>query len=282
MPTLAIVIVTYNCRAEVHACLRSLAEHPPSVTTQIVVVDNASSDGTVSHIRSHWTGVLVEEPGSNLGFARANNIGIRRSTSELVLLLNPDTLVKQHAIDRLIAAIERDPLAAAAGPRIVDAHGRAELSFGRMISPLAELRQRILVSGNDRGVPWIVRRVDRMTRRAQPVDWVSGACLLVGRHDLEAAGLLDERYFMYQEDVDLCAALRTRGQRILFSPDAEIVHLRGRSAASAPRATHEAYRRSHLAFYRKHHPIWALALAGYLKLRGQYPSGAETRTAGSR
>lgn len=273
MPALAIVIVTYNCRNEVHACLRSLAEHPPSVTSQIVVVDNASGDGTVSHIRDHWTGVLVEEPGANLGFARANNIGIRRTTSDLVLLLNPDTLVKARAIDGLITALEREPDAAVAGPRIVDAEGRAELSFGRMIAPLTELRQRGLVRGNDRGVPRIVRRVEAMTRTPQAVDWVSGACLLIRRGDLEAAGLLDERYFMYQEDVDLCAAVRARGRRVLFSPEAEIVHLRGRSAASAPRATHQAYRRSHLAFYRKHHPLWAYALAAYLKMLGQYPSG---------
>jgi N-acetylglucosaminyl-diphospho-decaprenol L-rhamnosyltransferase len=271
MPTLAIVIVTFNCRNEVQACLRSLAEHPAAVPTQIVVVDNASSDGTASHIRDHWTGVLVEEPGRNLGFARANNIGIRRTSADLVLLLNPDTLVKAHTIDKLLAALQRDPAAAIAGPRIVDASGRAELSFGRMLSPLAELRQRILVRGNDRGVPWIVRHVEGLTRTPARVDWVSGACLLIRRSDLEQAGLLDERYFMYQEDVDLCAAVRSLGRHVLFSPDAGIVHLRGRSVASARAATHDAYRRSHLAFYRKHHPIWAYALAGYLKIRGQYP-----------
>ena len=97
------------------------------------------------------------------------------------------------------------------------------------------------------------------TRRRQHPDWVSGACLLVRRADAEAAGLLDERYFMYTEDVDFCAAIRARGRQVLFTPDVEVVHLRGRSAASAPAATARGYRRSQLAFYAKHHPRWVPA-----------------------
>jgi hypothetical protein len=105
-----------------------------------------------------------------------------------------------------------------------------------------------------------------MTRESRRVDWVSGACLLIRRGDLEAVGLLDERFFMYTEDVDLCAAVRARGRAVLFSPSAEIVHLRGRSAASARRATAIAYRRSQVAFYEKHHRRWAWVLRLYLRL----------------
>ena len=111
--------------------------------------------------------------------------------------------------------------------------------------------------------------VEALTRSRQFPDWVSGACLLVRRTDAEAVGLLDERYFMYTEDVDFCAAIRARGRRILFTPAVEIVHLRGRSAASAPAATHQAYRRSHIAFYEKHHPAWAPLLKLYLRIRGR-------------
>jgi hypothetical protein len=103
------------------------------------------------------------------------------------------------------------------------------------------------------------------------VDWVSGAALLVRRADAEAVGLLDERYFLYTEDVDFCAAMRAAGRRVLFTPAAEIVHLRGRSRATAPVVMNEAYRRSHLAFYEKHHPRWAPVLKLYLKLKGQLP-----------
>jgi GT2 family glycosyltransferase len=138
-----------------------------------------------------------------------------------------------------------------------------------MISPATEVAQKLLVVGNQRGWPVVSGVVARMTRRAREVDWVSGACLLIRRVDLEAAGLLDERFFMYTEDVDLCAAVRARGRNVLFEPAAEIVHLRGRSALTAQSATNAAYRRSQIAFYEKHHPRWAPALRTYLKLRGK-------------
>src|SRR5207245_3852721 len=126
----------------------------------------------------------------NVGFARANNLGIRASRGTNVLLLNSDTVVPPAAIDRLLAELDRDPDVAVVGPRLVDAGGRAELSFGRMIGPLNELRRKRLAQS---------AAVDVLTRRRQYADWVSGACLLVRRADAEAAGGLDERHFMYTE-----------------------------------------------------------------------------------
>jgi GT2 family glycosyltransferase len=198
-------------------------------------------------------------------------MGIRQTFGELVLLLNPDTVVPVGALDTLIASLDARPDAAVAGPRLVDASGRAELSFGAMIGPFAELRQKLLVTGADCGAPLVGAYVDRLTRRSREVDWVSGACLLVRRADAEAVGLIDERYFMYAEDVDFCAAMRARGRKVLFHPDAQVVHLRGRSVASMPRATEAAYRRSQLAFYSKHHPRWVPLLRAYLKLRRRLP-----------
>jgi GT2 family glycosyltransferase len=267
----SIVIVSYNSRVDLESCLQSLTSSPPAIDHEILVVDNASTDGTPSYVRERWPGIRLLESRNNIGFAGANNLGIRQTVGDLVLLLNPDTIVPPRAIDTLVQALDRSPAVAVVGPRIVDAHGRPELSFGAMISPFAELRQKVLVRGNDRGVPWIPTLVDRMTRRARDVDWVSGACLLIRRRDLEAVGLLDERFFMYTEDVDLCARVRAAGRTILFTPDAEIVHLRGRSVATARSATRSAYRRSHLAFYEKHHPRWAPVLKLYLKLRGLSP-----------
>jgi GT2 family glycosyltransferase len=231
------------------------------VSHEIVVVDNASSDGSADAAR-RWP-VRVIEAGANRGFAAANNIGIRASSGARLLLLNGDTIVPPGAIDRLVSEMDAHPEAAVVGPRLVDADGRAELSFGRMISPLAELRQQRLMRRLARRVPAALATVEAMTKREQWPDWVTGACLLVRRADAEAVGLLDERYFMYTEDVDFCAAIRARGGRVLFTPRVEIVHLRGRSASTAPAATREAYRRSHLAFYRKHHPWLAPLLRIY-------------------
>ena len=271
MTRLSIVIVSYNSRQDVCACLSSLAASPASLDHEIVVVDNASTDGTPSYVRDHWPGVRVIEAEVNAGFARANNIGIRQTSGDLVLLLNPDTVVPHGAIDALVAALDSTPQAAVAGPRLVDGTGRAELSFGPMISPFAELRQKLVVTGNDRRLWPFTSMVERRTRTARRVDWVSGACLLIHRADLEAVGLLDERFFMYTEDVDLCAAVRARGRDVLFVPEAQVTHLRGRSRSSAPRASQAAYRRSHVAFYEKHHPRWVPLLKAYLRARGQWP-----------
>lgn len=267
MIALSIVIVSYNAREDLERCLESLHAANIAASFDIVVVDNQSSDGSVEAAR-RWPAVRVIEAGSNLGFAKATNIGIRAGTSVNVLLLNGDTIVPAGAIDRLLGELERHPDVAVVGPRLVDGSGRAELSFGPMIGPLNELRQKLLVRGHAHGVAWVSRLVERSTRRPHSPDWVSGACLLVRRADAEAVDLLDERYFMYTEDVDFCAAIRARGRRILFTPAVEIVHLRGRSAASAPSATRATYRRSQIAFYEKHLPAWAPLLRLYLRLRG--------------
>ena len=258
MTALSIIIVSYNAKAHLERCLESLHDAPPSVSHEIVVVDNRSTDGSATAIR-RWPTVRLLDAGSNVGFSRANNIGIRATNGACVLLLNSDTIVPPGAIDRLMAQLEQHREVAVVGPRLVDGSGRAELSFGRMISPFNELRQKLRSQ----------RAIERMTRRAGRPDWVSGACLLVLRADAEAVGLLDERYFMYDEDVDFCAAIRARGRGILFSPDVEVVHLRGRSAVTAPGATRAAYRRSQIAFYEKHHPAWTPLLRLYLRLRGQ-------------
>ena len=265
---LSIVIVSYNTRIDLERCLRSLRDTPPAITLDVVVVDNASADGSAGWVRTNCPSVQLIEAGANLGFARANNLGIRATASELVLLLNSDTVVPPGAIDRMIGVLDGRPGVAALGPRLIDGAGNPELSWGSMISPTAEWRQKRLMQGLAAREATALAAVERLSREARLVDWVSGACLLVRRAAAEAVGLLDERFFMYTEDVDFCAALRARGRQILFTPAAEIIHLRGRSAATAPAATNLRYRQSHLAFYRKHHPRWAPLLGLYLALRG--------------
>lgn len=271
MPRLTIVIVTFNSAADVGSCLDSIPGAARNTEHEVIVVDNASADGTATLVREGWPRVTVLDAGGNLGFARANNLGIRATAGELVLLLNPDTAPADGSIDRLVGVLDAMPGVAIAGPRIVDGAGRAELSFGRMIGPFAELRQKLLTTGHASGWPGVSARVDAATRHASFPDWVSGACLLIRRSALERAGLLDERFFLYTEDVDLCATVRAQGGMVRFSPEAEVVHVRGASRASSTGPAEQAYRRSHLAFYRKHHPAWAPLLTLYLKVRGRFP-----------
>jgi GT2 family glycosyltransferase len=255
----SIVIVSFNARSYLERCLESLHASPPQASHEILVVDNRSTDGSDESAR-RFPGVRVIQQNTNAGFARANNAGIRASTGTALLLLNSDTIVPPGAIDRLLAVLDAEPQVAIVGPRLVDGTGQAELSFGRMIGPLNEWRQKRIARSAD---------VESLTRQRRYPDWVTGACLLVRRVDAEAVGLLDERYFMYVEDVDFCAAVRARGRRVLFTPDVEIVHQRGRSAAAAPQETRAAYRRSQIAFYEKHHPLWAPILKLYLRARRQ-------------
>ena len=268
--SLAVVIVSFNVRHELDACLESVVGHTDPFPATIVVVDNASQDGTPEMVREHWPTVRLIEAGANIGFSRANNLGIRATESEYVLLLNPDTVTPPGAISALVRGLATQPDAAAAGPRIVDQNGVAELSFGWTMGPFGELRQKVLGSLYRRRVGLVVHRVERWTREAVEREWVSGACLLIRRHDLEAVGLLDERYFMYAEDVDLCVALRQRGRKIVFVPQSEIVHLRGRSAGRNPH-TERLRRQSQLAYYEKHHPGWLPIVQWYLRLTGKQP-----------
>jgi GT2 family glycosyltransferase len=268
--SLAVIIVSYNVRDELLACLESLVGHTDPYPAEIVVVDNASTDGTVNAVRERWPTVRVIDAGGNLGFARASNIGIRETRSEFVLLLNPDTVLPAGALPTLVRGLAVHPEAAAAGPRLIDENGFPELSFGWVIGPFGELRQKVVGALYRRRIRRVVRMVDRWARSAGRRVWVSGACLIVRRLDLEAVGLLDERYFMYTEDVDLCASLRRRGREILFVPQSEILHLRGRSAGRNP-ATERMRRRSQVAYYEKHHPAWVGPLRAYLRLTGKLP-----------
>ncbi len=268
---LDIIIVSYNTREDLLACLETIGAHPPSAGYRVIVVDNASTDDSAEAVRTRHPGVEVIALKRNAGFGAANNIAIRSSTAPLILLLNSDTLVTAGALDALVDRL-RETGAVAAGPRLVNvsgASGRPEISYGRMLSPAGELAQRLRQRAAHAS-SWMARRyVAHLLSRERFVDWVSGACLLVRREAAVAAGLFDERYFLYEEDVDFCAALRARGGRVLFTPRAEIIHRRGRSRLAAGSLAEVEYDRSHLAFYQKHAPAWVPWLRWWLKIRGR-------------
>lgn len=266
-PRLDIIIANHNTAAHLTACLASLRDAPPATPHHVCVVDNASSDGSVAAARE-FAGVEVVPLSENIGFAAANNVGIRRTSSPLILLLNSDTIVPAGAVDTLVERLEATG-AAAAGPRLVDANRLPEVSFGPMLSPLSEAVQRARVRMASSGARWARASIARHVGVERRVDWVSGACLLVRRQAAEAAGLLDERFFMYEEDVDLCASLRAGGGSILFTPASEVIHLRGGSFAATGRAVSPLYDLSHVRFYEKHSPRWAPLLKAWLAVRGR-------------
>lgn len=271
MPHLSVVIVTFNSARQIGGCLQALRDAPPRLAHDILVVDNASTDDTVAVLARDWPGVRVVANDTNRGFGAATNHGIRETTGDRLLLLNPDARVTAGAIDRLSTVLDTDPAVAIAGPRLVDDAGRSELSHGRHIGPLAELGQKLRVRAYEHRWPFVAGWLERRMQVARFPDWVSGACWVARRDVLEAVGLFDERFFLYTEDVDLCARVRGAGHRVAFVPDAVVRHTRGASRASVQAAADTQYRRSHVAFYEKHHPAWAPLLRTYLKLKGALP-----------
>jgi GT2 family glycosyltransferase len=266
--SLAIIIVTFNSAQEIGGCLHSLIGHTDPFPTTITVVDNASTDGTAELVRRRFPAVQVIETGENAGFARANNIGIRATQSDYVLLLNPDTEAPPGSIQTLVRGLAAHPDAAIAGARLLSERGFPELSWGAPITPWNEAKRMIFSRLYHRKIRRIVRRMDRLSRQAREVAWVSGACMVIRRPDLDAVGLLDERFFMYTEDVDLCIEMAKRDRKVLYVAGAEVLHYRGRSGPSNP-DLERMRQRSHVAYYEKHLPLWAPLLRVYLKVTGK-------------
>jgi N-acetylglucosaminyl-diphospho-decaprenol L-rhamnosyltransferase len=267
-PRVAVVIVSFEARETLLAALDSLRAHV-SRPIETIVVDNASTDGSAEAIRAAHPEVVVIDNGKNVGFARACNQGWRASQTPYVLFLNPDAEVTPGAVDTLARLLESRPEAGAAGPRTRNADGSIQVSTGPDLTPLAERRQRRLVRGVARREPVALAEAEALHAREHEPAWVSGSCLMTRRAALEGVGGFDERFFLYEEDADLCRRMRAAGWRIVFTPAAEVRHALGRSMAEAPLRSRLEYHRSHLLYYHKHNgPVALAALRLLLAARG--------------
>jgi N-acetylglucosaminyl-diphospho-decaprenol L-rhamnosyltransferase len=250
-PQVSVVVVSYNAREHLLRCLRALDLHA-AVPLEVIVVDNQSSDGSAAAVRDGFPATRVLEPGANLGFSRANNIGIQEAQAPYVLLLNPDTEVRPGSVAALLGVLEEHNDVGIAGPRTLSGDGSPQVSFGEGLTPLREWRQQVLVRGVRARRPAALRRALEAGGVPGEPGWVSGACMMARRSALLAVGGFDEEFFLYEEDVDLCLRLRRAGWRVLYTPAAEVVHYLGRSMESDPWRSRLEYHRSHLRFYRKH------------------------------
>jgi N-acetylglucosaminyl-diphospho-decaprenol L-rhamnosyltransferase len=262
VPRISAVIVSYNTRDTLVACVSAL-EHEAMLPFEVIVVDNASGDQSAEAVVLIHPLVRVVRNADNRGFAAACNQGLRLSRAPYALLINSDAEVRAGAVETLVAVLDTQPGVALAGPRTLNAGGTVQLSFGPDLTPWNEWRQRRLVEGIRRRDPEILRVVDEQAGQDHEPAWLSGSCLLARRSALESVGLLDERFFLYEEDVDLSLRLRKAGWRLAFTAHAEVVHRLGASMEATPSRSRLEYHRSHLLFYRKHHgPL----LTGLLRL----------------
>ena len=264
VPRVTAVVVSYNTREDLRRCLASLRAHS-GIPCRVVVVDNASTDGSADLAEEEFPEARVIRNRENVGFSRANNQGLREAAGAYALILNSDAELTPGALPGLVARLDAQPRLGAVGPRTLSPDGTVQVSFGPALTPLAEWRQRHLVRGVKRRDPAALNKANACAGVEHEPDWLSGSCLLARKDALDAVGGFDEGFFLYEEDVDLCLRLRRAGWGVLFTPAAEVVHHLGRSMQTDPARARLEYHRSHLRFYRKHNgPALTAALRAFI------------------
>jgi N-acetylglucosaminyl-diphospho-decaprenol L-rhamnosyltransferase len=284
---LSLVIVSFNTRDLLAACLASLPLAAGGLAWEAIVVDNNSGDGTVDMVRERFPETIVVEACENLGFARATNLGLARARGRIVCWLNPDCVASPASLAGLVNHLDAHAGVGAAGPRLVFPDGRVQPSaqaFPGAVRVLYHFLGLRALAGAGwlsplwRGVarwagPMIRSYIESLTPGLEPrsVDWLSGACLASRAEDAAVVGPLDEGYFMYCEDTDWCHRLRSRGLEVRYLPAFVVVHHVGASRPFNPEAVYHYYR-SLLRYFLKHRPaqgglVRALMLTGFA-LRG--------------
>lgn len=285
---LAVVIVSWNVRDLLARCLRSAGDSlaGSGLSWRIVVVDNASTDGTPAMVRRAFPQVTLIALSENRGFAGGNNVGLQELGLTLspresgvpdaagqgerpraVLLLNPDVEVVGRAIPDLIAYLEAHPRVGVVGPQLCFPDGTVQSSRRRFPTPGTLFWESTPLEQLWPANPWARRyhRRDRPAGVEQAVDWLVGACLLVRAEAIAQAGPLDAGYFLYFEELAWCRRIRQAGWDVVYLPSAQVVHHEGRSSEQVPRQRHLYFQRSKLRYTREvFGPTWAGLLRAFL------------------
>lgn len=264
----SIIIVNWNTKELLHNCLESIYDRAGEVDCEIIVVDNASSDGSVDIVKKQFPQVIFIENNENRGFATANNQGIRIARGRYILLLNSDTIVCDAGIEKTVQYADKRPEAAVIGCQVWENSETIQMTCFRFPSILALFSETFALNkifkknrffGRERMLWW-----GRDTERQ--VEVVSGMFMLVRREAIDEVGLMDESYFLYCEEADWCYRFSKAGWKILFWPGAKIIHVDGGSHSSKQVALemHVQQHKSLLIFFRKHYGLMSFLLARLL------------------
>ena len=257
MTDIAVIIVNWNACEDLRRCLESLYAAPkPSAGYEVWVVDNASDDGSAGMVASEFPQVNLVVNADNAGFSKANNQAIARTSSRYVFLLNSDAFIHPGALDRLVAYADAHPKAGIVGPRVLNSDGSLQFSCRRFPSLGAGFFRNTylgrLFPHNKFARDYLMVDFDHTQDSA--VDWLSGCAMLIRRSLLEQIGALDEQFYMYCEDVDICQRAWEGGWEVVYAPQAVVTHAIGRSSdKNADRMIIE-FHRSWYAYDRKRHP----------------------------
>ena len=251
MIDLSIVVLNWNVRDLLERCLATLrADH---AALEIIVVDNASHDNSVAMVRAKFPQMIVIANIDNCGFTGGNNQGIAASHGRYVMVLNPDTEVLGDALDRLVAYLDRHPDIGALGPQLLNPD-RTIQSSRRCFPTLttAFFESTWLQSLAPRGLLTHYYMDDVPPDHPHEVDWLNGACTVFRRETLDQVGLYDaQNFFMYSEELDLCRRVKEAGWKIVYLPEAQVVHYVGQSSDQAVAARHLYFQTSKVHYFRK-------------------------------
>lgn len=206
MKDISIIIVNTNNKKLLEECLQSIYQNTHKVSFEIIVADNASTDGSQEMVKTKFPKVYLIENKENLGFIKASNQGLRNVAARYAMLLNDDTLVKDSALDKMVEFMDQHPQAGACGPKLLNIDGSPQRQGG------------------------ILGRRFWLSKKPIAVDFVIGAALIVRKEVLDKVGILDENLFFYNDDIDWCLRIRKAGWKIYFLPQAEIMHYGGYSS----------------------------------------------------
>lgn len=249
MTLCSVIVLTHNTCNLTLRCLQEFTEDALLAGWQVLLVDNASTDGTITEVVAQFPQVEIIATEQNLGFAGGNNLGLTHARGEFVFLLNSDVLVRQAVLAYLASYLASNPAVAAISPRLLTADGQPQA----------------FAFGGDPSILYLLQRGGHQLLGLGPLhdwaidhpitaDWVSGACLGVRRTTIEQVGPLDANYFLYFEDNDWCLRMRAAGWQIVYNPTVSAVHLGGQSQPRQATANAH-YRKSLRRFYDKHYGV---------------------------
>jgi N-acetylglucosaminyl-diphospho-decaprenol L-rhamnosyltransferase len=251
-PDVSVIVVNWNTCDLLAQCLASILDTRGSLEVEVLVVDNASSDGSQAMVRSRFPGVRLIENKENVGFARANNQAMALSGGRYALMINSDAVATKGAMQALVALADAESRAGIVGAQLLNPNGSFQASY----SPFPTLgREFLILTGLGRLLRgrWYPSLGAMEDKGPQIVDYVEGACLLARRQATQEVGGLDEGYFMYAEEVDWCYAMKQRGWQVWYQPDARIIHHGGASSCHRQTQREADLYRSRVRFFRKHY-----------------------------
>lgn len=261
-PVVSVIIISWNTCALLEECLSAVLEATTDLAAEVIVVENASTDGSARMVREKFPGVQLLQNGENVGFARGNNQAAVIARGEYLLLLNSDTRAHPQAVEMLVNFIRQTEKAAVVGARLLNLDGSFQFSYADFPTPwrefliLSTLGRRIFGSS----YPSYGAEVEAGPKM---VDYVNGACMLIRRDVYLVVGGLPDQYFMYAEEVDFCLALRRAGWQVWYQPAAQVLHHGGGSSQHRKAAREGDMYQSRVRLMRKAHGDLA---AGLLKI----------------